>query len=151
MDNLFFIISKLAWGMLSPINLIIGLVSIATILLWFNKKRLANLILTFCLLVNLPLLFYPVSDLLMQPLEKQFKKPVDMPTDIDGIIILGGGEALKISSSWDTAEMGNGGDRYLGVAVLAKHYPSIPIIFSGGSNFLRFTAAKKKHILPMNY
>jgi len=138
MDNLFFIISKLAWGILSPTNLIIGLVSIATLLLWLKKTRAANFLLTLCLLINLPLLFYPVGDLLIQPLEQRFSKPIEMPTDIDGIIVLGGGEELKISHSWNIAEMGNGGDRYVGATVLAKQYPNVPIIFSGGNSFLRF-------------
>ena len=147
MDNLFFWVSKLAWGLLSPINLIIGLISLATILLWFNKQRLAKLLLTFCLLINLPLLFYPVSDSLIYPLENRFQKPDIMPDNIDGIIILGGGEELKISTSWDHAEMGNGGDRYLAASVLANHYSNAPVIFSGGSSFLRFRGTgKEAHI-----
>jgi uncharacterized SAM-binding protein YcdF (DUF218 family) len=144
MDNLFFIVSKLAWGILSPINLIIGLISIATILLWFNKQRAAKILLTFCLLINLPLLLYPVSDLLIFPLENRFQKPSEMPNNIDGIIILGGGEKLKVSTSWQHAEMGNGGDRYLAAASLSRHYPNAPIIFSGGSGFLRFQGTKRE-------
>jgi uncharacterized SAM-binding protein YcdF (DUF218 family) len=144
MDNLFFLVSKLAWGILSPINLIIGLISLATILLWFNKQRLAKLLLTFCLLINFPLLFYPVSDSLIYPLENRFQKPDIMPDHIDGIIILGGGEELKISTSWEHAEMGNGGDRYLAAAVLAHHYPNVPVVFSGGRGFLRFQGMKKE-------
>jgi uncharacterized SAM-binding protein YcdF (DUF218 family) len=130
MDNLFFWMSKLAWGLLSPINLIIGLISLATILLWFNKQRLAKLLLTFCLIINLPLLFYPVSDSLIYPLENRFQKPDIMPDNINGIIILGGGEELKVSVSWQHAEMGNAGDRYLAASVLARQYQDAPVIFS---------------------
>jgi uncharacterized SAM-binding protein YcdF (DUF218 family) len=144
MDNLFFLVSKLAWGILSPINLIITLISLATILLWFNKQRVAKLLLTFCLIINLPLLFYPVSDGLIYPLENRFQKPNIMPSNIDGIIILGGGEELKISASWQHAEMGNGGDRYLAAAVLAQQYPDAPVIFSGGSSFLHFQGMEKE-------
>lgn len=144
MDNLFFGISKLAWGILSPINLIIALISIATILLWFNQQRLAKLLLTFCLIINLPLLFYPVSDSLIYPLENRFQKPEIMPDNIDGIIILGGGENLKISASWQHAEMGNGADRYLAAAVLSRQYPNDPVIFSGGSGFLRYQSTEKE-------
>lgn len=144
MDNLFFIISKLAWGVLSPINVIIGLISLATILLWFNKQRVAKIILTFCLLVNLPLLLFPISDYLMYPLENRFQKPDVMPANVDGIIILDGAEELKVSASWNNAEMGNGGDRYHAAAILAKYYSDVPVLFSGGSGFLRFNGKEKE-------
>jgi uncharacterized SAM-binding protein YcdF (DUF218 family) len=76
---------------------------------------------------------YPVSDYLMQPLEARFAIPQQMPESIDGIIVLGGGEDLKRSLSWNVAELGNGGDRYIGAAYLAKTYPQAPVIFTGGS------------------
>ena len=112
--------------------------ALATIQLFRNKISAAKKILLPTVLVSLILLSYPVSDYLMHPLETRFSKPEVLPDTIDGIIVLGGGENLKISVGWNTAEVGGGGDRFIGAATLAKHYPQAPVIFSGGSGLLRF-------------
>jgi uncharacterized SAM-binding protein YcdF (DUF218 family) len=137
MDNLFFILSKLAWGVLSPTNLIVLLMALATIQLLRNKINAAKKILIPTVLVYAFLLAYPVGDYLMYPLETRFNKPEVLPDTIDGIIVLGGGENLKISIGWDTNEVVDG-DRFIATAILAKHYPNAPIIFSGGNGLLLF-------------
>ncbi|MDQ7072539.1 MAG: hypothetical protein Q9N32_01900 [Gammaproteobacteria bacterium] len=37
--------------------------------------------------------------------------------------MLGGGENLKLSVGWNTAEVGNGADRFIAAATLAKQLP----------------------------
>ncbi len=138
MEDLFFILSKLAWGLLSPSNLIILLFSLATILVLFNRVKAAKYVLLPTALFSISLLLYPLGDLLIYPLESRFSKPDTLPINIDGIIVLGGGEELKQSLSWNTQELGNGGDRYVATAILAKHYPETAVIFSGGSGLLQY-------------
>jgi uncharacterized SAM-binding protein YcdF (DUF218 family) len=134
--------------MLSPGNLIVLLLSLATVLLLMNKISTAKWTLLPMMLVSLTLLSYPVSGLLMAPLESRFSKPEVLPENIDGIIVLGGGEELKQSLSWSTAELGNGGDRYIAAAILAKHYPAAPVMFSGGSGLLRLQGVEKEAHIP---
>jgi len=138
MDDLFFITSKIVWAFLSPMNIIIALVCLAAVLLWCNKVALAKTVLTLLLIVNLPLLVYPVSDSLIYPLEQRFQQPDMMPTEVDGIIVLGGAEELKISVSWHRAEVSGAADRYIAAAELANIYPDIPVIYTGGSGLVRF-------------
>ncbi|PHS67839.1 MAG: hypothetical protein COB23_09975 [Methylophaga sp.] len=138
MDNAFFVLSKLAWGLLSPTNLMVLLVALATFQLFRNNINAAKKILFPTAIISLILLSYPIGDYVMHPLETRFSKPTELPNKIDGIIVLGGGEYQKLSISWNTAEIGNGGDRFIGAAVLAKYYPNVPVIFSGGSGLLRF-------------
>lgn len=138
MDNTFFVLSKLAWGLLSPTNLIVLLMVLGTVQLVRNKVSTAKKILIPTAIISFALLAYPVGDYLMHPLETRFTKPTELPNTIDGIIILGGGEHLKLSTSWDTAEIGSAGDRFIGAAILAQHYSNVPVIFSGGSGLLRF-------------
>jgi uncharacterized SAM-binding protein YcdF (DUF218 family) len=133
MDTLFFLASKIAWIFLSPGNLlIIGLV-FGCLLLLFNRLHAAKWLLLTTALIGFFIMAYPVGDFLIQPLEKRFAKPTQLPAQIDGIIVLGGGEDLKRALSWQTTELGLGGDRYIGAADLAKRYPQAPVIFSGGS------------------
>ena len=137
MDNLFFLFSKIGWALLSPGNLIIFAGVFGVLLLLFNRLSAARKVLIPTALIALVVTAYPVSDFLMKPLESRFSKPQQMPTQIDGIIVLGGGEDLKRSISWQVTELGLGGDRYLGTAELARAFPNAPIIFTGGSGSLQ--------------
>ncbi|MEA1989840.1 MAG: YdcF family protein [Pseudomonadota bacterium] len=133
MDELFFLASKIGWAFLSPGNLLVFLLSLGVLFLLFNNISSAKKILIPTGLVAFVLMAYPVSDYLMQPLESRFSAPETLPGKVDGIIILGGGEDLKRSLSWQVAELGIGGDRYIGTASLATYYPNVPVIFTGGS------------------
>jgi uncharacterized SAM-binding protein YcdF (DUF218 family) len=138
MDELFFIASKLAWIVLSPTNLIILMMLFGTWLLMNDYLSAAKKVLIPTALLSLTAMAYPVGDSVMMPLESRFSKPSVMPKQIDGIIVLGGGEQLSVSMSWNSAELGAGGDRYLGAAILAAQYPEAPVIFAGGHNLLNF-------------
>ena len=138
MDELFFILSKLAWGVLSPTNMIILMMALGTLFLMKGAVSAAKKILVSTVVVTLLLTVYPLGDSVMFPLENRFSKPQVMPEQIDGIIVLGGGEQLKTSLSWQSAELGAGGDRYIGAAILAKRYPTAPVIFTGGNSLLSF-------------
>ena len=136
-DTLFFYLSKLAWALLSPGNLIIIIFILGSLLLLMNLRKLAKwLLIPNALLAGL-VLSYPVGDWVIQPLEQRFSIPAQLPDQIDGIIILGGGEDLKRSLSWHVAELGLGGDRYIAAKKLADIYPFAPVIFSGGSGSIQ--------------
>lgn len=150
MDNVFFIASKLAWTILSPSNLIILLMALATVMLLMNKTAIAKWIFVPLTILTLLLMAYPFGDSLISPLESRFSQPAILPQYIDGIIVLGGGEKLKQSLSWHTQELGDGGDRYIAAAVLAKHYPDTPIIYSGGSGLLRFQKGENEANIAEN-
>lgn len=136
MNDIFFYASKLAWAILSPSNFIIILLFLGTLALLFNGYRWAKRLLIPAALMGLTIMVYPIGDYLMQPLESRFSKPQSLPTGIDGIIVLGGGEDLRRAISWQTPELGHGADRYVAAAHLARTYPTVPVIFAGGSGSL---------------
>jgi uncharacterized SAM-binding protein YcdF (DUF218 family) len=138
MDSLFFFTSKCVWALINPVNLIILLTCLATILLVFNIHKLAKRIFILLLFINVPLLVYPVGDLLIYPLESRFERPEVMPSNIDGIIVLGGAESLKKSVSWQQAQVNEAAERYLYTAKLAKRYPKVPVLYTGGSGSVQF-------------
>lgn len=137
MDELFFIVSKVAWSLISPSALFVWLTLLALGLLYWGYLRSAKALLSVMLISALTVMAYPVGDVLLEPLEKRFAVPSELPQAIDGIIVLGGGEQLKTSLSWQTAQIGEAGDRYLAAAMLARHYPQTPLWVSGGSNLLQ--------------
>lgn len=136
MDELFFVVSKLAWSFISPTTLFGWLLLLTLALLYAGYLQAAKkLLLGLCLAVVV-LTTYPMGDVLLERLEARFSAPTELPSEIDGIIILGGGEQLQSSTSWQLPQMGEGGDRYLTAAVLAKEYPDKTVWVSGGSNKL---------------
>ncbi|HDZ16060.1 MAG TPA: YdcF family protein [Methylophaga aminisulfidivorans] len=137
MDDIFFIASKMIWGLLSPLSLMIWLMVLATCLLWLNYYSAAKRIMLLMTVMSFSVMAYPVSDYLMYPLEKRFNAPEVLPENISGIILLGGAEQLSLSADWGTAQVGEGADRILTTAALARHYDDAPILVSGGSNLIQ--------------
>lgn len=137
MAELFFIVSKVAWSLISPSALFVWLTLLALGLFHWGYLRSAKALLSVMLISALAVMAYPVGDVLLEPLEKRFAVPSELPQAIDGIIVLGGGEQLKTSLSWQTAQIGEAGDRYLAAAMLARHYPQTSLWVSGGSNLLQ--------------
>lgn len=140
MDELFFIVSKVAWSLLSPSALFVWLTLLALLLLYRGCLRAAKILLLTMTLMAFTVMAYPVGDILLEKLEQRFTVPAELPAKIDGIIVLGGGEQLKTSLSWQAPQSGEAGDRYLAAAMLARHYPQTPVWVSGGSNLLQLAA-----------
>lgn len=142
MDQLFFVFSKVAWAVLSPTMLLSLLVIIGTLFLLAGYRLWALRVLLPTSLIYLGLMLMPVGDWLIQPLEKRIKSPQYLPSTIDGIIVLGGGEDIATTISWQQPQTGQAGDRYFGAAYLAGKYPHEPVIFTGGNNALYFDAGE---------
>lgn len=148
MDNIFFLASKFGWALLSPSNLIIFGLILGFIFLTFKRQSAAKFFLFPAALLGLTVMIYPVGDYLIEPLEQRFNKPESLPNGIDGIIVLGGGEDLKTALSWKEPEIGPAGDRYIATAHLARNYPGIPILFTGGSGSLSLQGIDSDGTLP---
>ncbi|WP_024851816.1 YdcF family protein [Hydrogenovibrio kuenenii] len=139
MDQVFFVLSKLAWALLSPSNLILFAFILGTLMLVAGFNAFAKRLLIITSIIAFIIMGYPVGDYLIRPLEKRFPilTPNELPQKVDGIIVLGGGEDLPRTLSWHQPQIGNGGDRYFGTKKLADHYPNVPIIFTGGSGQIK--------------
>lgn len=140
MEQVFFVISKLAWAVLSPFMMLNLLLVFGTLFLLFGYRTIALRFLLPAMVFSVSLMIFPIGDWLIHPLEARISKPQQLPENIDGIIVLGGGEDIKTTISWQQPQVGQASDRYFGAALLAKQYPDSPIIFTGGSNLLRFDA-----------
>lgn len=137
MDNLFFVLSKLAWTLLSPSSLLIWCLLLICLLLWFNYVRAARRLLTLVSVLAFLVMAYPLPDFLMTPLETRFQTPAVLPVKVDGIIVLGGAENLKLSKAWQQPQLGESAERILAAAELSRRYSEAPLIYSGGSNLVQ--------------
>lgn len=136
MDTIFFIASKLISALLRPDTWIIVALAVVILALLMNRRRFALWVgsITLALLVALTIL--PLGDLLLQPIEQTY--PAEPALDqVDGIIVLGGGEDARASAFWGQMQLNEGGERYTAALALARRFPEARLLFTGGSGALR--------------
>ncbi|MCV6611669.1 MAG: YdcF family protein [Amphritea sp.] len=124
--DLFFWLSKAFWVVANPGNLLIFILIIALLMGWRMLTALTVSMLTV-------LVFYPLGHLLLQPLESRFAGPEQMPQEIAGIIVLGGGEEAELSAYWNSPQFNSSADRIMSILPLIRQYPDAPVIVTGGS------------------
>lgn len=139
MDTLFFIASKLIGALLRPDTwIVLALASIVGALI-MNRRCIALWVgsITLALLVALSIL--PLGDLLLQPIERTY--PIGPSLDqVDGIIVLGGGEDAPASAFWGQVQLAEGAERYTAALALASRFPQARVVFTGGGGALRDVA-----------
>jgi uncharacterized SAM-binding protein YcdF (DUF218 family) len=136
MDTLFFVASKLTGALLRPDTWIILALAAIVLALALNRRRLALWVGGVTLSLLLALAILPLGDLLLQPIELTY--PAQPLLDqVDGIIVLGGGEDAPATAFWGQMQLNEGGERYTAALALAKHFPRARVLFTGGSGALR--------------
>jgi uncharacterized SAM-binding protein YcdF (DUF218 family) len=133
----FYIFSKVFWFVISPDNFLILLVVIASVLIstkwsvkWGTRILISS---TFCLVT---ILFLPVADIILRPLEQRFERVQTLPENIEGVIVLGGAERGELGIEWGSAQFNQAAERLMVLPVLAQQYPQAKLIFTGGSGSL---------------
>jgi uncharacterized SAM-binding protein YcdF (DUF218 family) len=130
---LFFYLSKFAWVLLSPANLLYLLLLAGTVLLFLQKQRPAKLLIGSSVVLLSLAAFLPIGKWIGTPLETRFTTNPQLPDTVDGIILLGGAADPLNSYIWDQAELGSAAERYLAFVTLAKDHPAAKLVFTGGS------------------
>ena len=135
-DTVFFVASKLIGTLLRPDTWILIALAIIVLSLKTQRHRLAAWTACTTLLMLLALTILPLGTLLLQPIERGY--PINPPlAEVDGIIVLGGGEDLHASRYWGQMQFNEGGDRFAAALALARRFPDAPLLFAGGSGSLR--------------
>lgn len=131
---MFFVISKIGWLAIQPLGLI-ALCFLAVLPLTFMRRRWPAAVFAIAgLTVALIGSQTNVGRLLLQPLENRFPRPVGMPapSDVAGIIVLGGGFDGHVTRLRGGFELGESGDRFVEAVLLARRYGDAPVVVSGG-------------------
>lgn len=135
-DMVFFVLSKiLVVGLRAESWILFGML----VTIWFNYRhqRRASLIAG---LVTAGAVFafslFPLGNPFLQILEREY--PVSPPlSQVDGVIVLGGGELSARTVYWKQSQMSGSAERLIFGASLARQFPEAKIVFSGGSSRLR--------------
>ncbi|WP_432697455.1 YdcF family protein [Marinobacterium sp. YM272] len=131
MDS-FFSLSKLFWFLARPDHLLVWMLLVGLFSLWAGWRRFGAVLLGCNLLLFLLFLLMPLGDALLMPLEKRFPQ-AEKTADVDGILVLGGGELAEESLFWGQPQLNQAAERLMIIPVLARQYPQAKIVFSGGS------------------
>lgn len=139
---MFFELSKLAWFVVAPSNLIFLLLVGAAVALLLRRTRLgrAGLVLGLALLGMAGL--GPVGRWLILPLEERF--PVwqgrDAPT---GVIVLGGSFDIEVSARRGQVALNESAERLTEAVALARRFPQARLVFTGGNGTLTRVAGNE--------
>ncbi len=136
MDTLFFIVSKVFWNLLQPLNVLLWLLAAGGLLLWTQFSRGGRLLVTSVLLVVLLLGIFPVNAWLTTVLENRFPVVRDLPANVTGIVVLSGHLDADISRRRGQPALGSDAERLTETMALMRRFPRARVFFSGYSGRL---------------
>jgi uncharacterized SAM-binding protein YcdF (DUF218 family) len=141
---LFFVLSKTIGTMLTPVNLLLAIGLLGTLLLLTRWAVLGRRLLVASVLLLALCGFSPIGKLLILPLEERFPAWDASRGAPDGIVVLGGAIEPDLSAVLGRPILGRSGDRITATAELARQYPNARIVFSGGNaNLIADDSAKE--------
>jgi uncharacterized SAM-binding protein YcdF (DUF218 family) len=129
----FFLLSKTLGTMLLPVNFLIGAGVLGAILLVTRYAVLGRKLLATSAVLLALCGFSPVGKLLILPLEQRFPPWDPSRGAPDGIVVLGGGIEPDLSAAHGRPILDHSGDRLVAAAELARQYPNVRIVYSGGN------------------
>jgi len=132
----FFILSKILGFFALPSNVLISIGIAGLVLLCTRFTRFGSwLVVTSIALIAVAGLS-PLGNALILPLEQRFP-PWDASRGApDGVVVLGGAISPDVSAARGAVALNEAAERVTATVELARRYPNVRIIFSGGSNFL---------------
>jgi len=133
---MFFFLSKILWFIVDPGNLLLLGLVIGSILTWTRWRRLTKWWLTLLAAGTLVLAVIPLGENMLGRLENRFPRLALLPVKVDGIIVLGGIVDQFVSKDRGTLTINGAVERLTEFVRLAKLYPKVKLVFSGGSGVL---------------
>lgn len=133
---MFFTASKILGFFALPSNLFITIGIVGLVLLVTNFRRLASWLIVTSLVLIAVAGLSPLGNALIMPLEQRFPPWDPSRGPPDGMVVLGGPIAADVSAAHSTVALGEGAERLIAAAELARRYPGARIVFTGGSNAL---------------
>ena len=137
MDTVIWILSKTIWILLKIDNWLVFLLILGSFLLFTDRKALGRRLVTIASVALLVLMVLPWNGLILLPLENRFPIPEPLPESIDGIIVLGGPERLKVSHARGQAVLRDSAERLTTFVGLSRRYPKARLVYTGGAGGLR--------------
>lgn len=123
----------LVWSLASPSQVIAATIIAGSALLAIGRGRgrLARLLVVAGAGGLLLFGCLPTAHYLAYPLEQRFPAS-ELPDDVAGIILIGGGERVAASEAYGEPQLNAHGSRYVAALRLAARYPGAQLVSTGG-------------------
>jgi uncharacterized SAM-binding protein YcdF (DUF218 family) len=131
-----FELSKILWWFFQPTKLWLMLVVLGIVLLYIGRRDAGRNLLTAMVILAFLTVFLPVQSWIAGPLEQRFPRLTELPTKVDGIIVLGGAADELVTASSGQATLNNAAERMTEAVAIARRYPTAKLVFSGGSSLV---------------
>lgn len=141
---MFFVLSKTLGLMVLPANFLIGMGLVGVVLLATRFASLGRKFLIGSVVLLAILGYSPIGIWLMYSLESRFPAWDASRGAPEGIVVLGGAIDPDLSAAHGVPVLGGGMDRVIIAAGLARRYPNLRILYSGGNPNLIADAAAKE-------
>jgi uncharacterized SAM-binding protein YcdF (DUF218 family) len=130
-----FVLSKLAWALVQPSNLLLLLLILASAGLLLGHRRFGTWLLCGVTATLLAVTVLPIGTWLLLPIENRFAPPA-LPERIDGVVVLGGAVEEQISALRGQIALNEAAERVTALVELARRYPDARLVVSGGTGSL---------------
>ena len=132
MDTVLWMISKVFWQLVSPDISLLLVLSAGVCLLYFDREKLGRTLITVATIIIVLFSLFPISNMLLIPLENRFPIPEPLPKDINGVIVLGGAESPKLTKEREQASIGDSAERLTTFVSLARRFSDVKLVYAGG-------------------
>ena len=127
-----FIFSKLFWLIAQPLSLGFFLAFFGFLFGLFGLARIRNTLLASALIIQFLALFTTTGAVATGVLERRFQRPALLTEAPVCAIILGGGFDGTVTKIRGNTEFGAAGDRFIEGLRLARLYPDMKLVITGG-------------------
>ena len=133
---MFFIVAKVLAWLTEPGTVLVFLILVGLVLADIFRWRWGRWLAWLGVLGLVAIAMLPVDNWLAAPLEDRFPPVHDMPTRVDGIIVLGGAVDPDMTARHGMPALGDAAERVTTFVTLARRYPDARLVFSGGTGRL---------------
>ena len=133
-----FYLSKFLWHLFNPFNCILLLLILSVILNFFKFLKFAKIILYFTFFLFFITGVLPTGSYLLYLLEKNYHNKVNLPENVDGILILSGGTIPFLTKEYDQISLNSSVERLTESIQLMKKYPKAKAVFAGGTGSIQY-------------
>lgn len=137
----FFIASKVVWYVSQPSNVIILLFCIGFLLIWWSAQRRGLQVIAAAALLYAAGALTPLGNAITIPLEDAYPRgTLAEGVAPDGIIVLGGAVDTVTATTRNEVTLTEAAERLTEAVALARRYPRMKIVFSGGDGALVYSS-----------
>ena len=132
-----FAVSKIFWWVFEPANLLLLVLVFSSVLSYVRGyRRVGRRVVAIATACAVAIAVLPLGAWLLRPLEQRFPAVERLPAAATGMISLGGAVDQFRTAARGQVALNDHAERLTAFAALARRYPSLRLVYTGGSGSL---------------